>query len=517
MRMTRLLHAWTLGLALVLGACQAPPVAVTTSPLLQREDQSLRLRLVPDDGMRLLAVPAQRTLADVDRLEVHLQVKVDDAFVAIDATTGQPSPETSHPTKLVVEGTPDPGLVLTFDKLKAMTDYRILARAFDGDALISDDARSSVVVPVGNRQALDPVDLPLTIVTPFGAETQVSFSLWGATRRIAFVRASLRDPALGIVARLDVPFASLSKALSLAALRANTTYTLELEAFEAGSGTAIATASGLIPVSNDEAVPARSIPLSIKGDMKLPLDYYTAIALDRSGNLHAVVPRELNGSIQGAAELFRFAPTGESSKVYLPHRVDQIIAAGDGTRYVNTDAGPARVHEDGSETLIGRSATAMAADAAGNLFLASYFGYQDYKIYQYAPGLTETLVGGAFAYPRALAVAKDGSLYVADHENRNGTWVSSLWRMAPKPNPADGYEAPLLYRDHLPGDGVVFMAVDEHGTVYLRLSGIGDRFYRLQADGMLEALSNWDAWGVAVDAQNNVYVSDYSSRRVTVF
>lgn len=494
MRMIRLNPAWALGLALALSACQAPLSPVTT----QQEGQSLRLRLVPSDGMRLLAVPAKRTLADVDRLEVFLQIKSGADFVAIDTASGEPSAETRHPMKLSVTGALDPGLSLTFSKLKANTEYRILARAYAGNTLISDDARSAVVVSVSNRQVLDPVTVPLAIATPFGATTQVSLSLWGAARRIDHVRASLSDPLKGVMARVNVPSASLSKALNLAALRANTTYTLELEAFEKGNGVAIATASAPIPVLNDETVSARSIPLSIKGDMRW--SYFQYLSIDGTGNFHASLAK----NSQTAADIVTYSPQGTIlSSFELPFRVDGIAASPDGVRYVNGSPPGAgsqalRLTSDtGDYEVLSATTGTLFVDGDGNCYVPNGFA-----AYKYAPGSTTgTKLVTSPEQVRSVCPGPGGALYLA-------TWNGNIYRV-----PEPGATPVLLASGFV--TSIIGMMMREDGK--LLVLAFLDKVYAIDViTGSREAVVTPDGtWSLFKDVQGNYYSAGNSY--VTVF
>jgi sugar lactone lactonase YvrE len=531
MRLT-VLRAIALGLAISLSGCLARPAAMIPAGAEAARSASLSVRPVSADGMRLLATPPDKTAANIDRVEIFLQIKHEGAYMPLDAGTGLPSATTETPVMKRVDGPLASVGTLTFTNLKPNSEYRVLARGYEGGVLLTDDERSSTVIQVGLAENLGAVTVPLTIVTPFGAETEVSLSLWGATLRIERVKAILSSPAQGVVAQVEVPLADLSKALKLASLRANTTYTLDLQALAAGSATAIATASALIPVTNDETVATRSIPLSIKGDMKLPLESYSSVSVDLAGNVYASVSRYKDGVYQRAADIFRFTPTGGSSKVYVPHRVDFLKVSGNGTRFVNGDGTvnyrPLRiVSEAGDEEVVGSTAmavlNAMAADAQGNLFVSS--GNAVRKV---TPDGTETLVANTIKFPDDLAVASDGTLYVTSSYNASGATGSTVWRISPKANPAEGYEAPVLLCDDFQAQYFNDIAADSKGNVYVIVNPtyvpetktyLMGFVHQISPDGTRTEIqpNAYGPRGLAVDAHDNVYLTELSGGRITVF
>ncbi|MNR89337.1 SMP-30/Gluconolaconase/LRE-like region [compost metagenome] len=506
MRNFRALSAWALGLAFSLSACQAPQAPPMTSSVLRQEGLSLRVSLAPNDGLSLLAVPAKRTLADIDRLEVFLQLKSGTTYVAVDAASGEASPQTSNPVKLSVAGPMTPGRTLTFGKLKGNTEYRILVRAYKGSELISDDARSMVEVPVLTNSIVAPVTVPVTLVTPFGAGTQVSFSLWGATRRIDHVRATLSNPTQGVVAGMNVPFAQLSKALNLAQLQSNMTYKLDLEAMATGGGVAIATTFLNLPVTDDEVVGARAIALSVKGDMQLPLDGYDDVGVDAAGNLYALTSRDG----QTAAVIHRFTPNGQVSNVAIPFRTDSLAVAATGACFgLGSSPGFSyrafRVGPNGEITYPSNDAAyGLTADADGNVYVAF-----NNRIVKYAPDGQETVLPTSGSSWKPMAIAKDGTIVFVDEVERH------LRRMRPKAAPETGYEAPGIVYASLPAAANA-VAVDAAGNAYVALRD--GTVQRITPEGVMTSLGSFlGPRGVAVDDQNNVYISELSRGTITVY
>lgn len=410
MRFMKTNASWAIAMALLLTACQAPPSPLTTGTLVSRQEFSLRVRPVVSDGMRLLAAPPLKTAADVDSLEIHLQAQVGPGqYLPIDAATGEPSAETSSPVKLRVEGPLDPSLSLAFNHLKPETDYRILARAFEGTVQISDDEHSAIDVPVATVQELGTVEVPLRIAAPFGAETQVSLDLWGLHPKISRVQASLSNPAQGVVAQVDVPRASLGSALNLASLRANTTYKLDLTAYEDWNPTPIGTASALIPVATEQSVATRSIPLAIKGEWFLStgLDY---VAVDGAGNIHATI-----FVTQSSTRLLRYGRDGSTTDITLPFRLYGLDVAPDGTRFVVTEDGRAlRLTSDAGayEVLVNAGSYGLDVDEAGNCYATADWD----KVYKFAPGSTTgELVSSGLYSGHAVFAAPGGALYIETH------------------------------------------------------------------------------------------------------
>ena len=486
----------TAGMALT--ACQAPLPSMATPSSVSPQGLSLRVRPVLNDGMRLLAATPLKTAADVDALEIHLQVKAGSGgYLPIDAATGEPSAETTNPLKLRVEGPLDPTLSLTFNHLKRETEYRILARAFDGAVQISEDEHSSVVVPVGTSPNLGPVEVPLRLVTPFGAQTQVSLDLWGLHAKITRVRVSLSNPAQGVVAELDLPRANLGKAMTLASLRANTPYTLDLTAYAQGSLTPIGTASTLIPVATEESVASRSIPMTITGDMVLGSDL-DLVAVDGAGNLHVAMSR-----IGSVTDLVRYSRDGSVTTLRLPYAVKSFDVAPNGTRYVVTrDERALRILSDAGDfqVLVSSGATCLDVDAEGNCYTAG-----NSVIRKFAPGLTTgMIVARDFPYlSDALYAAPDGVLYLSVNSAGAGFYRIPSPNAEPEwvaPAPSTWARAMTTYTD-----GRILAAIDRNGLWALDLAqGIWSQVLPpSQAGG-----------GLAKDVKGNFYVTGNGTLRV---
>lgn len=410
MRFITLKSSWTLAAALLLTACHVPVTPVTAPATHPHEGLTLRVRPVVNDGVAVMASVPKLTAADIDTLDVFLEVKVDETFVPVDAVSGQPSAGTSKPVKLRVDAPLDPDLALSFTHLKPNSTYRIVARAYKGEQVISDAAASQVEVSVGTNTSLDPISLPVKVVTPFTARTQVEVALWGAFPLADRLQVSLKHPVRGLVASLSVPKSSLGKPLALTSLNADTSYTLDVQAFASGNPTPIGTASTVIPVADDPEVASRSVSLDLKGSWSV---HYMAqyLDVDSAGNLYLTVPN----FGQTAADIIRYGRDGSVTTTHVPIRVDGIAVMPDGTRYLlgvpgspgNTQV--VRLLSDAGdyEILPLNYVNSMAKDAAGNLYVSS-----GWEIVKFAPGAsTGTVAANLNRVAYGLVPRGDGSFY----------------------------------------------------------------------------------------------------------
>lgn len=167
----------------------------------------------------------------------------------------------------------------------------------------------------------------------------------------------------------------------------------------------------------------------------------------------------------------------------------------------------------------------MTVDAAGNLFFSSLYGTEGVR--RITPAGVETLVTSAIPSPSALAVGRDGTIYVASPAHNSGPEPSVVWRISPKPNPADGYEAPVRFRADFPVFFFRALEVDSQGNVYALVASKRDGnniplmgpLQRISPDGQRTEIPTTlnSPWGMTVDQQDNVYVSDFGDRLIRVY
>jgi sugar lactone lactonase YvrE len=227
----------------------------------------------------------------------------------------------------------------------------------------------------------------------------------------------------------------------------------------------------------------------------------SALAIDRRGNLYV-------------------ADTGN-------HAIRKITPGG----VVTTLAGNG---QPGDVDGIGKAArfngpVGVAVDRAGNVFVADT--YND-RIRRIAPDGTVTTVAGngqpgnadgaahtaGFDTPSGVAVAPDGSLYIADTGNDAVRAIAPGGLVSTLAAPPDGERRPILKRP-------VGIARTHDGFLYVSASS-GGRILQFSKDGTYRALDNMDAMGddrslrlygprgIAVEPDGSVLVADAQALRV---
>jgi sugar lactone lactonase YvrE len=161
-------------------------------------------------------------------------------------------------------------------------------------------------------------------------------------------------------------------------------------------------------------------------------------------------------------------------------------------------------------------ASAVAVDAAGNLYVAQYVGW----IRKVAPNGAVTTVAGngtegysgddgpataaQFFHPHSIAIGKDGALYIADTENRYVRRVD----LATGRITTFGGDVGIT----------VSLAVGPDGSIYsadVVRGGAGGGVTRTTPAGVTtRILESATANGVAVSADGAVYVNQWDDKRI---
>jgi DNA-binding beta-propeller fold protein YncE len=231
------------------------------------------------------------------------------------------------------------------------------------------------------------------------------------------------------------------------------------------------------------------------------LDTPSALAFDRRGNLYV-------------------ADTGD-------HTIRKITSAGVMTTLAGT--GHAGYQDGPGAAAQFNGPVGLAVDKAGNVFVADT--YND-RIRRIAPdGIVTTIAGNgapgdadgaartsAFDTPSGIAVAKDGTLYIADTGNDAVRAISPAGLVSTLAAPAEGERRPLLRRP-------VGITLTHDGILYVSAS-TGGRILQFAKDGTYRALDNIDAIGddralrlfgprgIAVEPDGSLLVADAQALRV---
>jgi sugar lactone lactonase YvrE len=320
-----------------------------------------------------------------------------------------------------------------------------------------------------------------------------------------------RTSVVGAALRVTVSIAPASRAtlvatgpatlrVRLAPTKKKTVYAATLRFTRAGTWTVSAAVGSRTVRLGRVAVDVARDPLL--------LDPFT-IAVEPQGTL--LVGQLRNGG------LLRLAPGGRGTTVAAPTRVEHVSIAPNGTVYaVGTDAllrlqGNSLVQFAGGLT----GATSAAADASGNVYVAEYAGW----VRKVAPDGTVTTVAGtgqeafsgdggpataaALFHPHGIAVGPDGSIYIADTENRRIRRI----------DPSTGRISTLSEAGL-----VVCLAVAADGTVYaadVARDGVGlGGVTSTSPSGVVTRLYTGDANGVAIAADGTLYVNVWEKKRI---
>jgi len=261
--------------------------------------------------------------------------------------------------------------------------------------------------------------------------------------------------------------------------------------------------------------------------VETPATNYTITAYNGGGSATATVNITVNGppsvsysappSYSEGSAISPLSPTSSNVAAPAYNSVPVILSTGyKGPTGVAADAagdvfiadyGNSQVKEitagSTTPTLIGSGFTnpfGVAVDAAGDVYVADYGANAVYKIP--AGNGAPVTIGSGFSHPTGVAIDAAGNVYIADHSNN-----------AVKKIPA-GSNTPVKI-----GSGFnqpVGIAVDAQGNVY-----VGDRDNNaikeipVHSETPVAIGSGFSSpYGVAVDASGNVFVADYGNNAV---
>jgi hypothetical protein len=214
--------------------------------------------------------------------------------------------------------------------------------------------------------------------------------------------------------------------------------------------------------------------------------------------------------------LVRVTPRGRATPVAASARIEHVTIAPSGTVYaVGTDA----LLRLQGETLVQVTggldgATSAGADAHGNVYVAEYAGW----IRKVAPDGTVTTVAGtgqeafsgdggpavaaALDHPHGIAVGPDGSVFVADTENRR---IRKIDAATGKISTLS--EAGLVVSLAVAPDGIVYAAD-------VPRDGAGGGITATTPNGAVTRIYNGAVNGVAVARDGSVYVTAWEAKRI---
>jgi len=286
----------------------------------------------------------------------------------------------------------------------------------------------------------------------------------------------------------------------------------------------------------------------------------TGVAVDAAGNVYVadmfndrirkIIPEGLVSTLAGSTEGFRDdagtsaqfnGPSGvavdAAGNVYVADENNNLIRKITDEGLVSTFAGSIWGLRDGAGTAAEfRYPSGVAVDAAGNVYVADYFNHRIRKITD--EGLVSTLAGSTggfrdgsgtsaqFNYPSDVALDAAGNVYVADLVNHRIRKITPDGEVSTLAGSTGGF------RDGA-GRSAQFnspfgVAVDTEGNVYVADS-FNNLIRKITPEGLVSTLAGStegfrddigtsaqfnSPYGVAVDAEGNVYVADVNNHRI---
>lgn len=449
------------GLSLLVAGC------TTLAPTLNQERELLVYpRLAPQTQALILP----NTIASIATLDIIPYLETTPGtYAPISSLTGNTTTVGAADMLKLSQSSPsiDPSRPFVLRKLKPNKNYRIYGRAYNpANTQISLDASSFVDVAVGQDDAPGMATLPVNLTdTPFGANTSVRISTTG---RYDYLKGTLYLVAGNAQVAL-VQSTRNNPEFAFSNLQGNTNYRLVAEAYKLGA--MMASNSLDINIGNENA------PASLSMSLTIP---YVTSSLAGSGS----------------------------------------ASFGDGIG-----------NEAGFNTVTG-----TAIDPQGNLYITDYGNNRIRKVTQ--AGVVATIVGdgssgfldgtGTLARinrPYDIAVDNQGNLYIADYYNHRIRKVSPAGVVSTLAGNgtsgfADGTGMATMFNrpSGITTDSLGNVYVTDRGNNCIRkitTTGIvttiaGDGTIGLKDGPALQARFN-EPIGIATDASNNIYVTDWAN------
>lgn len=445
---------WLTIFPLLLAGCAA------SQPKLGRE---VSLLLYPEFTRKTLSVVEVDPLSYIASMDVVPYVETTPGvFAPISSITGNPTTLADASLLHFSQASPiDPSKPILFQRLKAMKNYRIYGRAYDGsNHQISLEDQSFLALAISNDDAPRVNRIPITVTVPvsFAATTSIKLYTDGSFDTMKGYLAVKGNPALA-----EAQTTTSSPVFSFGNLQGFTSYTFAAEAYRLGVLTA--TKSIDIPVFDDTEVPPISAGFSIP--------QYQVITVAGGSN----------GTSDGVGTLAKFSS---------PYGV-AVDAAGNAYIAQYSDGRIRKVTPEGVVTTLAGGASSGYVDGTGDQ--------------------------AKFNSPFGIAVGPDGNIYVADANNHCIRKVTPEGVVSTfSGNGTAGYAEGTQARFNRP----IGIAIDSTGNIYVGDNG-NARIRKIVADGTVSTLAGAgggyrdgagsqalfnDLWCVSVDAMGNVFVAE---------
>lgn len=502
------------------------PLLITSCAVLRPPlGQGSALMIVPRFLANTQAILDPNTVVSVATLDIVPTVEVTaGSYSPISAVTGSPTTWGAQDMLRLTAASPSilANRPFVLRRLKPNKNYRVIGRAYNSaNQQISIDASSSVDVAVTSDDAPSMATLPIHFVdTPFGANTSVTVltdglydylkgTLYQGSTQLAIAQAKRSNPRF-----------------TFSNLQGGTNYRLVVEAYK--FGTMMASTSLDLNITNETAPVYASLPLTIPTIVSTIVGNGVAASSDGVGT---------------AASLY--SPVGIAvdplGNLYVGEQGSHIVRkiAFDGTTSKLAGSGAAGYTEGTGASAVFNRPNGIALDAAGNVYVADRSNHSIRKITP--AGVVSTLAGSgaagfaegqgalaSFNEPAGIAVDSQGNVYVGDYQNQRIRKITSTGLVSTLAgNGSTGYvdavgTSAVLSSPH----GV---AVDFQDNVYVADLG-AHRIRKITPAGSVSTLAGcgvagatdgtgtaaklYSPWGIAVDAQGNVYVGEMGNRKI---